>query len=281
MIAPAKRAVLLPSGETVPALGLGTWNIGDDQARRPQEIAALRAGIELGMTLIDTAEMYGDGRAEELIREAIQGRRDDAFLVSKAYPYNAGRDSLPKACERSLRRLGTDRIDLYLLHWRGGIALAETVAAFEALRKAGKVRHWGVSNFDVADMEELVAAGGEACATNQVLYNFGRRGPEYDLLPWMERRRIPVMAYSPVAQGNLPNSGVLASIARKRGISVAQVALSWLLRRPDVIVIPKAAKVEHVRDNHKALGIALTGPELAEIDQAYPGPERKVPLDML
>jgi diketogulonate reductase-like aldo/keto reductase len=279
--APAKRAVLLPSGETVPALGLGTWNIGDDQSRRAQEIAALREGIELGMTLIDTAEMYGDGRAEELIRKAIEGRRDDVFLVSKAYPYNAGRDSLPKACERSLRRLGTDRIDLYLLHWRGGIALAETVAAFEALRKAGEVRHWGVSNFDVADMEELVAAGGEACATNQVLYNFARRGPEYDLLPWMERRRMPVMAYSPVAQGNLPNSGVLASIARKRSISVAQVALAWLLRRPDAIVIPKAAKVEHVRDNHNALAVALTGSELAEIDQAYPGPERKVPLDML
>jgi diketogulonate reductase-like aldo/keto reductase len=281
VIEPARRTVPLPSGELVPALGQGTWNMGNDRARRVEEIAALRTGIELGMSLIDTAEMYGEGRAEELIREATLGLREQVFLVSKAYPHNAGRDGLPKACERSLRRLGTDRLDLYLLHWRGDVALGETVEAMEKLRASGKIKHWGVSNFDVADMVELLAAGGRACAANQVLYNFARRGPEFELLPWMKQRRMPVMDYSPVEQGRLPKSGALAEIAARRGTSVAQVALAWLLRRPDAMVIPKASKVEHVRDNHKALAVKLSQAELAEIDLAYPRPQRKTPLDML
>jgi diketogulonate reductase-like aldo/keto reductase len=201
--------------------------------------------------------------------------------VSKAYPHNAGRKSLPEACERSLRRLGTDRIDLYLLHWQGSIPLAETVEAFEALRRQGKIRHWGVSNFDAQDMQELFAAGGERCATNQVLYNFARRGPEFALLPWMAKQHMPSMAYSPVEQGRVPTSGALAEIAKAHGASVAQIALAWLLRRKDAMVIPKASRAEHVRENRAALDIVLTPADLAAIDKAYPPPRRKTPLDML
>jgi diketogulonate reductase-like aldo/keto reductase len=231
--------------------------------------------------LIDTAEMYGEGRAEELVRVAVAGLRDRVFLVSKAYPHNAGRKSLPQACERSLRRLGTDRIDLYLLHWRGGVPLAESVEAFEALRRSGKIRHWGVSNFDVHDLEELEAAGGKGCASNQILYNFARRGPEFELLPVMERAGMPVMAYSPVEQGRVPLAGVLAEIGKSHGASPHQIALAWLLRRKDAMVIPKASRVAHVRANHAALGIALTGAELAAIDTAFPPPRGRAPLEML
>src|SRR5262245_53860090 len=198
------KTVRLPSGERVPALGMGTWKMGDDSRQRAEEIATLRLGIDRGLTLIDTAEMYGEGRAEELIAEAIDGRRDKVFLVSKVYPHNASRRGAVVACEHSLRRLKTDRIDLYLLHWRGDVSLAETMAAFTALQEAGKIRHYGVSNFDHADMEELHSVkGGAAVATNQVLYNLERRGIEWDLLPWQRERDIPTMAYSPVGQGKL------------------------------------------------------------------------------
>ena len=275
------HGVALPDAETVPALGQGTWKMGEERARRRHEIAALRAGIELGLTLIDTAEMYGDGRTEELVGEAIAGLRDKVFLVSKAYPHNAGAKSLPLACERSLKRLRCERIDLYLLHWRGSLPLAESVEAFEALRRSGKIRHWGVSNFDTEDLEELAAAGGGACATNQILYNFRRRGPEFELLPFMGRAHMPVMAYSPVEQGRVPATGVLASIGKAHGASPEQIALAWLLRRKDAIVIPKAGQVEHVRANHAAAAITLSTEELAQIDKAFPPPKGRAPLEML
>ncbi|MDQ0471137.1 aldo/keto reductase [Labrys wisconsinensis] len=275
------RLIRLPDGETVPALGQGTWMMGERPERRAAEVAALRAGVEAGLTLIDTAEMYGDGRTERLLAEALSGLREEVFLVSKAYPQNAGRAGLPQACERSLKRLGTDRIDLYLLHWRGGIPLAETVEAFEALQRAGKIRHWGVSNLDTDDMEELVAAGGQACAVNQVLYNIGRRGPEFDLLPWLGRRGIPLMAYSPVEQGRLPTGGALAAVARRHGVTPCQVALAWLMRRPDVIAIPKAGQTAHVEENRAALDLVLSPEDLAELDRAFPPPRRKAPLEML
>ena len=273
--------VKLPSGETVAALGQGTWKMAEDRGKRAAEIAALRLGIELGLTLIDTAEMYGEGRTEELVGEAIAGRRDGVFLVSKAYPHNAGRDSLPKACERSLKRLRTDRLDLYLLHWRGSIPLSETVEAMERLGSAGKIRHWGVSNFDVEDMPELYAAGGDRCATNQVLYNYARRGPEFELLPWMKQHDMPVMAYSPVEQGRVPATGALAEIGNAHGASPSQIALAFLLARKDAIVIPKAGRVEHVRENRRALDIELTPAERKTIDAAFPPPRRRSPLDML
>jgi diketogulonate reductase-like aldo/keto reductase len=276
------RTVTLPDGETVPALGQGTWQMAERAGRRAEEIASLRLGLDLGMTLIDTAEMYGEGAAEELVAEAIAGRRDEVFLVSKVYPHNASRRDVVQACERSLKRLKTDRLDLYLLHWRGGVPLADTVAGFEDLRRAGKIRHWGVSNLDTDDMDELegVPDGGR-CATNQVLYNLMRRGPEFDLIPWMSGRRMPLMAYSPVEQGRLPRTGALQEIARRHDASAFQIALAWLLRRPDVIAIPKASSPDHVRDNHKALSIALSPEDLQAIDAAFPPPRRRRPLEML
>jgi diketogulonate reductase-like aldo/keto reductase len=274
--------VTLPGGEAVPVLGQGTWKMADDRARRPQEIAALRLGIELGMTLIDTAEMYGEGRTEELVGEAIAGLRDQVFLVSKVYPYNASRKGVAKACARSLRRLKTDRLDLYLLHWPGSVPIAETVEGFEALKAAGKIRHWGISNFDVGEMEELAGvAGGEACATNQILYNLSRRGPEHDLMPWHAARGIPTMAYSPIEQGRLRTTGALAEVAGKHGATPYQVALAWVMRRPDVIAIPKAARAEHVRENRAALDLTLDADDLSALDAAYPPPKRKKPLEMI
>jgi diketogulonate reductase-like aldo/keto reductase len=273
--------LMLPDGETVPALGQGTWKMGEERGRRREEIAALREGIALGMTLIDTAEMYGEGLTEELVGEAVEGFRDEVFIVSKAYPQNASRERLPLACERSLRRLRAERIDLYLLHWRGGVPLDETVEAFEGLRDDGKIRHWGVSNFDTDDMKELLAAGGERCATNQILYNFARRGAEFDLLPFLAERKIPAMAYSPVEQGRLPSAGVLSEIAKVHDASVPQIALAFLLRRKDLIVIPKASSIEHVRQNHEAQAVTLSPEELAAIDGTFPPPRRKTPLDML
>ncbi len=274
--------VTLKDGEAVPALGQGTWQMGETPSRRAAEIQALRAGLDLGMTLIDTAEMYGEGAAEELVAEAIRGRRDEAFLVSKVYPHNAGRRDVVEACERSLRRLGTDRIDLYLLHWRGGVPLHETVAGFEDLVHAGKIRRWGVSNFDTDDMRELFAVpGGEACATNRVLYNVTRRGPAFDLIPWLAERAMPLMAYSPVEQGRLPRGGALEAVAAKHGVGSFQVALAWLLRQPHVIAIPKAGRAEHVRDNQGALALDLDGDDLARIDAAFPPPAGKRPLEML
>ncbi|AKC80664.1 aldo/keto reductase [Xanthomonas arboricola] len=236
-------------GTPVPVLGQGTWNMGDDPSKRSTEIEALQRGIDLGLRLIDTAEMYGDGASEDLVGEAIQGRRDEAFLMSKAYPQNAGKKSLPQACERSLKRLGIECLDLYLLHWRSGIPLGETVEAMEALKAAGKIRHWGVSNLDVDDMEELLEAGGPGCATNQVLYNLTRRGPEFDLFPFLASHRVPAMAYSPVEQGRPKKHAGLAAVAQRRGVSQIQVALAWVLQREGVIAIPKAGTRAHLEVN--------------------------------
>jgi diketogulonate reductase-like aldo/keto reductase len=274
--------VTLPDGERIAALGQGTWQMGERPARRADEIAALREGVALGMTLIDTAEMYGDGATERLVGEALRGLRDEVFLVSKVYPHHASRRGVQTACEASLKRLGTDRLDLYLLHWRGDVPLAETVDGFDALVRAGKIRHWGVSNFDVDDMDELFAVpGGERCATNQVLYNIARRGPEFDLLPWSARHRMPVMAYSPIDQARLPKRSPLDDIARAQGVSAYQVALAWVLREPGVCAIPKAGRVEHVRENRAALEVALSDADCAALDAWFKPPREKRPLEML
>jgi diketogulonate reductase-like aldo/keto reductase len=270
-----------PDGATVPRLGQGTWMMGERPERRDAEIAALSEGIDLGLTLIDTAEMYADGEAERVVGQAISGRRDQVFLVSKAYPQNASARRLRAACEASLARLGTDRLDLYLLHWRGSVPLAETVEAMERLVADGLIARWGVSNLDTEDMEELVAAGGAGCATDQILYNLTRRGPELDLIPWLERRRIPVMAYSPVEQGRLLGHAALETIAARHDVSSAQVALAWLLRRPGVLPIPKAASVAHVHDNRAALDLALTDEDVADLERGFPRPARRRPLEML
>ena len=273
----------LPDGEQVAALGQGTWHMGEAGASRADEVAALRLGIDLGMTLIDTAEMYAEGGAEEVVAKAIAGQRDKVFLVSKVYPHNATKRGTPAACERSLKRLGTDRIDLYLLHWRGSAPLGETVEAFEKLRAAGKIRHWGVSNLDVDEMDELFSVSdGRACATNQVLYNPERRGIEFDLLPWCAKRHMPVMAYSPVGQGGrLLRSAALVSVAKRHNATPAQVAIAWSLRHPHVISIPKSAAAAHVRENAAAASLKLTDADLNEIDAAFPPPKRKQSLGML
>jgi len=274
--------VTLPGGERVPALGQGTWHMGETRRIMEEEAAAVRLGIELGMTLIDTAEMYGNGGAEEMVARAAEGLRDDLFIVSKVYPHNASRTGVIAACERSLARLRTDRIDLYLLHWRGSIPLAETLAGFEQLMRDGKIRHYGVSNFDRADMTEWVALkGGESVAANQVLYNLSRRGPEWDLLPWCRERGIAIMAYTPLGQGSLLHNRTLADIARRSDATPAQVALAWLLRQEGMIVIPKAAHLEHVRDNRGALNVLLTEEDLAALDRAFPPPRGKSSLGML
>lgn len=276
------KTVRLPTGENVPALGLGTWMIGDDARKRADEIAALRRGMDLGMSLIDTAEMYGEGASEQLVGEAIAGRRDEVFLVSKVYPHNASREGTVAACERSLKRLGTDRLDLYLLHWRGRYPLGETVAAFEALKAAGKIRAWGVSNLDVTDMKELVGVpGGDRVAANQVLYNLSRRGIEWDLLPWMQARGVPVMAYSPVEQAKLLNDRRLAALAAEHGVSVAQLALAFVLDRDGVIAIPKAGRAAHVEDNAGALDIAITDDLRSALDTLFPPPRRATSLEMI
>jgi diketogulonate reductase-like aldo/keto reductase len=275
------RTISLPNGETVPSLGLGTWMMGEDASRRDDELAALRAGIEAGMRLVDTAEMYGDGAAEELVGEAVAGQRDGVFIVSKAYPQNASRARLPQTCEASLRRLGTDRIDLYLLHWRGNVPLAETVEAMQALQQAGKIRHWGVSNLDAEDMDELIAAGGSLCATDQILYNLSRRGPEHDLLPWLSAQGMTAMAYSPVEQGRLIGNKVLSGIAGDIGLTPAQIALAWVLRQPHLVAIPKAGSVAHVLDNRGAANAVLSKETLARLDAAFPAPKGSVPLQML
>jgi diketogulonate reductase-like aldo/keto reductase len=274
--------VSLPDGEHIPKLGQGTWEMGEQPARRAAEIAAIRAGVELGMTLVDTAEMYGDGATESLLGEALGGLRERVFLVSKVYPHNASRRGVQTACEKSLKRLKTDHLDLYLLHWRGSVPLEETVAGFEALRQAGKIRHWGVSNFDTDDMDELMTVpGGDACATNQILYNVARRGPEYDLLPWLAAHDMPALAYSPVDHARLPKRSALDDIADARGVSVFQVALAWVLQQPGVFAIPKAGSVEHVRDNQRALELRLDAGERAAIDAYFKPPRSKRPLEML
>jgi diketogulonate reductase-like aldo/keto reductase len=276
------RQVRLPGGDRVPVLGLGTWGMGEAHSRGPDMVAALTLGLDLGMTLVDTAEMYGEGGAEELVGKAVAGRRDEAFIVSKVYPHNATRRGTVAACERSLKRLGTDRIDLYLLHWRGDVPLAETLEAFLALRRAGKIRHFGVSNFALGEMEEWWRlAGGRDAAANQVLYNLGRRGVEWELAPWLHRHGVALMAYSPIEQGRLLRKRALAAVARRLGATPAQVALAWLLGRDGVIAIPKAARAEHVRENHRALDVKLAPDDLAELDAAFPPPTRAEPLAML
>jgi diketogulonate reductase-like aldo/keto reductase len=278
------RTVTLPGGETVPALGQGTWYMGERKTAARAEADALRLGIDLGMTLIDTAEMYADGGAEEVVALAAAGQRDKLFIVSKVYPHNASRLGVPAACGRSLKRLKTDRIDLYLLHWRGGHPLAETVAAFEKLKAEGKIRHWGVSNLDTDDMEELAGVpNGQACAANQVLYHPGSRGIEYDLLPWCADRGTAVMVYSPLGHSaqRLLASKALTAVAQRHGATPAQVAIAWGMRHPNVISIPKAANPAHVRDNAKAADITLTPEDLATIDATHRPPSRKQPLDLL
>ncbi|TIL74487.1 MAG: aldo/keto reductase [Mesorhizobium sp.] len=276
------RTTTLPSGEAVPVLGQGTWKMGEDARRHADEVNALKLGLDLGMTLIDTAEMYASGGAEEVVADAIAGRRDEVFLVSKVLPSNASRTGVPAACEASLRHLRTDRIDLYLLHWPGSVPLAETVEAFEALKKAGKIRHWGVSNFDTHEMEELVSLpAGDGVQTNQILYNLSQRGPEFDLAPWSRQRGIPLMAYSPVDQGVLARNASLEAIAARHDATPAQLALAWVMAQDGVIAIPKASKQEHIRQNVGALDIELTREDLAEIDRAFPPPRRKHGLQMI
>jgi diketogulonate reductase-like aldo/keto reductase len=274
--------VTLPGGETVPALGQGTWNLGDSRATRREEIATIRLGLDVGLTLVDTAEMYGDGRAEELVGEALQGRRNEAFVVTKVYPHNASREGTAAACERSLRRLRTDRIDLYLLHWRGTIPLAETVEGFEALRRAGKIRHWGVSNLDLADMQELWAiAGGRHAAANQLLYNLAHRGIEWDLMPWLHRHHVAVMAYSPIDQARLLRHRKLGVMAERVGRTPAQLALAWLLSRPGVIAIPKTSHRDRMRENAAVLSRPLTKAEAEELDRLFAPPSGPAPLAMI
>lgn len=279
--AAAVPTIALPSGEEIPVLGQGTWRMAEDRRKRRTEIEALRLGLDLGMTLIDTAEMYADGGAEVLVGEAIEGRRDEVFLVSKVLPRNATRRGTVEACERSLQRLKTDRLDLYLLHWREKLPLEEAIEGFAALKRAGKIRFWGVSNFDITDMQELVAIGGETVQTDQVLYNIGRRGIEYDLAPWCSERRIPLMAYSPIEQGRLLEDPTLCRIAKHHHATPAQIALAWLLRDRRVNAIPKAATPAHVRENRRALDIRLTPEDLALIERAFPPPREPCPLEML
>jgi diketogulonate reductase-like aldo/keto reductase len=276
------RTVTLPDGIEVPALGQGTWHMGEQARAAKDEVAALKLGIDLGVTLIDTAEMYGNGGAEEVVAAATAGQRDRIFIVSKVYPHNASRTGVAAACERSLKRLRTDRIDLYLLHWRGSHPLDETVGGFEQLRSEGKIRYWGVSNFDTSDMHGLVRLpGGVNCATNQVLYHVGSRGIEYDLLPWSAEHKIPLMAYSPVGQGGrLLQSKALVAVAKRHDATPAQVAIAWTMHHDNVISIPKASDPAHVRENAAAGAISLSDEDLSVIDAAYPPPGRKQSLDI-
>ncbi|HWA49986.1 MAG TPA: aldo/keto reductase [Dongiaceae bacterium] len=275
------RQVALRNGTRVSAIGLGTWHMGDDVRQRAQEVRALQTGIDLGATLIDTAEMYASGRSEEVVGAAIKGRRDGIYLVSKVLPQNASRAGTVKACEASLKRLKTDRIDLYLLHWRGGVPLAETMAGFDDLVKAGKIAGFGVSNLDMKDMAEWLALKhGDKTLVNQVQYSIGERGIDFDLLPWSLERRIALMAYCPLAQGNLPSSQVLARIAKKHKATVAQIMLAWVLRHEHVIAIPKSARPERVKENAAASEIVLSAEDLMDLDRDFPPPRKPQPLAM-
>ncbi|WP_313772922.1 aldo/keto reductase [Enterobacter huaxiensis] len=281
------KTVAFSNSRSIPAIGQGTWYMGEKASQRKTEVNALRAGIDLGLTLIDTAEMYAEGGAEEVVGEAIKGQRDKVYLVSKVYPWNAGGQKGQAACEASLRRLGTDRIDLYLLHWRGNVGLDETIALMNNLQQQGKIGRWGVSNLDIDDMQALWREeGGSACATNQVLYHLASRGIEYDLLPWCQQQNMPVMAYCPLAQAGrlrtgLMNHPVVNEIARNHEATAAQILLAWVIRYKGVIAIPKAASIEHVKANAAALDITLTGEELRLLDNAFPAPEVKTPLDVV
>lgn len=281
------HTIQLPDGITLPAIGQGTWYMGEKQSSRREEVQALRYGIERGMTVIDTAEMYAEGGAEEVTGEAITDCRDDVFLVSKVYPHHADRKQMITACEHSLSRLGTDRLDLYLLHWRGGVPLEETVEAMEQLKQSGKILRWGVSNLDKEDMQELWnIPGGKHCAVNQVLYHAASRGIEYDLLPWLRERHVPVMAYCPLAQGGrlrkeLLEHPTILDISRDRGVSPSQIALSWVIRDGDVLAIPKAVQLDHVAENAAAMHVTLTQDEVVRLNEAFPAPKGKVPLDIV
>ena len=275
------RTVGLPGGGEVVALGQGTWRMGERRAARKDEVAALRHGIACGMSLIDTAEMYGSGGAEKVVGEAIRGQRDAVYLVSKVLPSNAGRKRMARACEKSLKCLGTDYLDLYLLHWRSGVSLDEVVEGFLALQEAGKIRRFGVSNFDTDDMEELwETPSGQGCQTNQILYNLSRRWPEAALMDWSRRHSQPLMIYSPLEQGRLPEGGALGAIAAERGVTPMQVALAWVLRHEDMFVVPKASRIAHVDENLGALDITLTDDELAALDTAFPPPAGDAPLEL-
>ena len=278
------RSTALPGGESIPVLGQGTWNIAEHRRKRADEIAALQMAVDAGLIVIDTAEMYGSGAAEELVAEALGHRRRECFLVSKVLPNHASRRGTVSACEGSLRRLKTDHLDLYLLHWRSSVPLNETLEGFNDLQRQGKIRYWGVSNFDVDDMEELDSLAGKTghpVASNQVLYNVMRRGIEYDLLPWCRARGIPIMAYSPLEQGKLAKHKTVKAIAERLDATASQVALAWVLRQPGVIAIPKAGHPEHVRENLGALELALAAEDLEELDKAFPSPARKTPLEMI
>lgn len=283
----SSRTVTIGGDITVPVVGQGTWGMGEDADAAPAEMRALRAGLDFGLTLIDTAEMYGEGGAEHVVGEAVAGRRDDAVIVSKVYPHNAGRGSARRSCENSLRRLGTDYLDLYLLHWRGNVPLAETVEVMEDLLAEGKIRHWGVSNLDAEDMEELWSLpGGARCAANQILYHAASRGVEFRLLPWCRDHDVPVMAYSPIAQagrlrGDLLGSTVINEIAEGRGVTAAQVALAWVIRDSNILAIPKAVQPEHVHENAATLDVRLSDAEIAAIDDAFPPPSMDEPLDIV
>ena len=281
--------VTLPSGETVPALGLGTWRMGEVASRRQAEVKAVRLAVEMGYRVIDSAEMYGEGGAEEVIGQAVAQalkagnvKREELFIVSKVYPHNASRSGTRAACERSLKRLGLDHIDLYLLHWRGGHALVDTVTAFEQLKASGRIRHWGVSNLDTGDMNELSAVDqGGRCAANQVYFSLGQRGAEFSLLPWLRGQSMPLMAYCPIDQGALAGNAVLSGIGRRHGASAAQVALAWVLAQPGVLAIPKAVQESHLRENWAAASLVLSADDSTELDRHFPPPRRKTALAML
>ncbi|PZO56825.1 MAG: aldo/keto reductase [Phormidesmis priestleyi] len=276
------RMVDLQSKRQIPVLGMGTWKMGESRSSFQREVEALRYGLDLGLSLIDTAEMYGEGGAEEVVAQAIGNRRSQVFLVSKVYPHNASKQGAIAACERSLKRLNTDYLDLYLLHWRGSVPLSETLEAFQTLKAAGKIRDYGVSNFDVEDMEAAVRlGGGDAIATNQVLYNLTRRGIELNLLPWCRAQGIPLMAYSPIEQGRLLSNRALKAIAQARKVTPAQIAIAWLLHQDNVIVIPKSSRIEHIDQNYAALNLTLTADELTALETAFPAPAQTMPLAML
>ncbi|PWU18765.1 MAG: aldo/keto reductase [Verrucomicrobia bacterium] len=276
------QTVTLPCGERVPAFGMGTWHFGDDARTRQQEIATLRLGLDLGARLIDTAEMYGGGRAEEIVGEAIRDRRDEVFLVSKVLPSHATRHGTKAACERSLRFLKTDRIDLYLLHWHESVPVLETIAGFKDLQREGKIRHFGVSNLDLDEMKEWwTTPGGDQAQTNQLLYNLVRRGIEWDLLPWLREHKIPVMAYSPIEQAQLVADKRLIGFARHHGMTTAQAALGWLLSKKDVIVIPKTSNPERLKENFGALEHPLSKAQIAELEELFPAPKEPKGLEML
>ena len=276
------KSISLPCGETVPVLGQGTWKIADDPTKRNEEIAALQYGIDLGATLIDTAEMYGEGAAESLVGEAIIGRRDEVFLVSKVYPHNASSEAMRRSCEASLRRLRVESLDLYLLHWQGSVPMSETIGAFESLQRAGKIRHWGVSNFDIKAMEQLWRTpGGQACQTNQVLYHLAERGIEWNLHPWLRARQMPLMTYSPFDEGRLLRAPTLQQFGREHGMTAAQVALAWLIEREGIIAIPKTSRRAALKENLEALLRPLSAAQLSELDSLFPPPTRSTPLSMI